>query len=129
MHVAAVLRIQHATEHQGERVMDRLDDIATRAFLNANVVRDTQVVFGEGESLEFVVTDEGQNLAWNLTLLDSWEGVRALLENSLRAEAAVLRKRLIVNGLATANLEVSVRFGTPEALAVPAEEYPDADYF
>ena len=129
MHVAAVLRIQHATEHQGERVMDRLDDIATRAFLNANVVRDTQVVFGEGESLEFVVTVEGQNLAWNLTLLDSWEGVRALLENSLRAEAAVLRKRLIVNGLATANLEVSVRFGTPEALAVPAEDFEGEDYF
>ena len=126
MHISTVLRIQHATQHQGERVMDRLDDIATRAFLDANVVRDTQVVFGEGESLEFVVTDEGQNFAWELTLLDSWEGVRALLENSLRAEAGFLRKRLIVNGLATRNLEVSVRFGTPEA--VP-EEYPTGDYF
>lgn len=128
MHISAVLRIQHATEHQGEKVLDRLDDIATRAFLNANVVRDTQIVFGEGESLEFVVTDEGQTFAWNLCLLDSWAGVRTLLENSLRVEAAVLRKRLIVNGLATSNLEVSVRFGTPEALAVP-EDYPDEDYF
>ena len=129
MHVAVVLRIQHATEHQGEKILDRLDDIATRAFLNANVVRDTQVIFGEGESLEFVVTNEGQTFAQKLCLLDSWDGVRELLENSLRAEARVLSKRLIVNGLASSNLAVSVRFGTPEALVVPEVDYTGADYF
>ena len=128
MHISVVLRIQHATEHQGQKVLDRLDDIAKRAFLNGNVVRDTQIVFGEGEGLEFVVTDEGQTFVWTLCRLDSLEGVRTLLENSLRAEAVVLRNRLIVNGLATRNLEVSVRFGTPEALAVP-KEYEGEDYF
>jgi len=111
MHVSVVLRIEQASEHQGEAILDRLDDLAKRCFLNSNVVRDTSVVFGKGESLAFVVTDEGQTFAWRLTLLDSWADVRALLERSLRAEAAVLKSRLIVNRLATNDLAVSVRFG------------------
>lgn len=127
MHISVVLRIQHATKHQGQKVLDRLDDIVKRAFLNGNAVRDTQIVFGEREGLEFVVTGEGQTFAMNLCRLDSFEGVRTLLENSLRAEAEVLRKRLIFNGLATRNLGVSVRFETPEAPAVP--EYQGEDYF
>ena len=41
MHISVVLRIQHATAHQGQKVLDRLDDIAKRAFLNGNVVEGT----------------------------------------------------------------------------------------